>query len=196
MCYSVITITGQTVQFRIKGHAAAGSSKDHSEDIKNIQASIMKKMLKIQLMTSSEMSRELISIEIERMICLHSRLIEYDREIKDVTGGSVIVSIMCPTLEALDDLHQLFMSGKLARMFTNAYVADEYRQSVTLNVTIDETEWQRCRAHLLSTGETLCVFIHLFGNVNEMLLLASLYIIFQLMCSLNCIYMICVCVCV
>ena len=114
------------------------------------------------------MSPESISIEIERMLCVQLKLLKYGREIKDVMVGSVIFSVMCPTLEALDDLHELYISGELARMFTYAYVADEYRQCITLTVTIDETEWQRCRAHLLSTGETLCLFIHLFGNVSEM----------------------------
>ena len=63
---------------------------------------------------------------------------------------------MCPSSEALDDLNELYISGRLTDMFINAYITEENRQSVILIVTVDETEWLRCRA-LLSAGETLYI---------------------------------------
>ena len=90
---------------------------------------------------------------------LIERLSEFDRCIERIMPGSVTFSIMCPTLEALDDLHdELYTSGALTRMFTNAYITGDYC-SVTVNVTIEEIEWQRCRTQLLSTGETLIEWI-------------------------------------
>ena len=74
---------------------------------------------------------------------------------QSVKSGSIIISIMCPTVEAFDYLYALYTSVKLTDMFIKAYISDEYRQSVTLNVNIDEKELQQCRAQLLSTGETL-----------------------------------------
>ena len=128
--------------------------------MRNIDASILKTFLnlqkKMETASESEMPMELSISICERISFLQSKILESGRMIKDVWDGSIILSVMCPTLEALDDLHELCISGELARLFTYAYVADEYRQSVTLNVIIDETEWQRCRAHLLSTGETQC----------------------------------------
>ena len=80
-------------------------------------------------------------------------LTQFGREITSLATGSVIFYIMCPTVEALDDLYELYTSGKLTCMAIDAYITEEYPEGTTLRVTIDETEWKRCRAELLSVGE-------------------------------------------
>ena len=92
---------------------------------------------------------------------LIERLSKFGCCIKCIKPGSVKIIIMCPSFEALEDLRELYISGRLTDMFINAYIIEENRQSVILGVTVDETEWLRCRAHL-STGETLFDWIHLF----------------------------------
>jgi len=82
-------------------------------------------------------------------------LMQLRREINSIGSGSVIFSVMCPTLEALDDLHVLCYSGKLTQMAIDAYLTDDQSEDTTLTVTVDETEWTRCRALLLSVGEYL-----------------------------------------
>ena len=81
---------------------------------------------------------------------------EKNREIINVGDGSVAITIMCPTLEALDDLWQMYASDKLCRMFINAFIPGELRASVTLSVSVDEAAVQRSRQQLMSQGESLC----------------------------------------
>ena len=86
-----------------------------------------------------------------------SELVKFRREIVGVEDGSVVFQIMCPTIEALDDLWCICTSGRLRDMFVEAYVGEELRSSVTVNVTVDEAEWRRCRQQLLPSGERPCL---------------------------------------
>ena len=81
---------------------------------------------------------------------------EKNREIINVGDGSVAITIMCPTLEALNDLWQMYTSDKLRCMFINAFIPEELRASVTLSVNVDEAAVQRSRQQLMSQGESLC----------------------------------------
>ena len=97
---------------------------------------------------SNRYRRQVIGILIE--------LTKFGRVIKDIAPGSVIFTIMCPTLESLDDLYEMYTSGKISRMFSDAYLTDENREKgVTISVTINEVEWQHCRTQLHPTGETV-----------------------------------------
>ena len=89
----------------------------------------------------------------KRILETLSELVKLRREIVGVEEGSVVFQVMCPTVEALDDLWCICNSGKLRDMFVEAYVGDELRSSVTVNVTVDEAEWRRCRQQLLPSGE-------------------------------------------
>ncbi|KAI0240605.1 hypothetical protein LSAT2_008668 [Lamellibrachia satsuma] len=88
----------------------------------------------------------------KRILETLSELVRLRREIVGIEDGSVVFCVMCPTLEALDDLWQICTSGKLRQMFLDAYIRDEHRKAVTINVIVDRTEWQRCRQQLLSPG--------------------------------------------
>ena len=95
----------------------------------------------------------------ESTVHLRSRLEllqELEKFSRTVTAkeGSVIFSITCPTVEALDDIRDMCISGKLARMLSNAFLTEENRHCVTFNVTFDEKEWSQCRTQLLSTRLT------------------------------------------
>ena len=82
-----------------------------------------------------------------------SELLRFHRVIDHIEEGSVVIWVMCPTLEALDDLWQIYTSGKLQQMFLDAFIRDEHRKAITINLTVDKGEWQRCRQQLLSRGE-------------------------------------------
>ena len=116
---------------------------------KAIHNSILQKSLMIleEIKSSSTNNRE----RLQFLLMLQ----EWDRQIERIEAGSIIFSVMCPTLEALDDLYKLYTSDELTRMAISAYITDEYPKDTTLRVTIDETEWERCRTQLLSGGELL-----------------------------------------
>lgn len=91
----------------------------------------------------------------KRILETLSELARLRREIVGVEDGSVVFRVMCPTLEALNDLWEICTSGKLRRMFVDAYVKEEHRGNITINVTVDKTEWQRCRQQLLPPEPSL-----------------------------------------
>jgi len=112
-------------------------------------------LLILQLVKSTRRSPKQIQYLQERanlLKCL-SEITKCGRQIRHVKAGSIIFSIMCPTLEALDVLYALYTSGKLKRMFIDAYITDICPDGTTLSVTIDESAWNRRRAQLLSVGE-------------------------------------------
>lgn len=86
---------------------------------------------------------------------LLAKIEKNNRKVIKVDDGSVVITIMCPTLEALNDLRQMYTDGKLLQMFVEEFVPEELRSSITLSVTIDETEMQCCRQQLI-TGEWQC----------------------------------------
>ena len=92
---------------------------------------------------------------------IQTELTRHGRKITYVKKGSIIFSIMCPTLEALDDLYNLYTSGQLTDLATDAYITDICPEGTTINVTIDESAWNRCRAQLLSIGG--CLFDKVTG---------------------------------
>ena len=83
---------------------------------------------------------------------IHMELTKFGRQILSVRQGSVIITITCETLEALDDLYQRWNTGRLARMFVSAFITNDHPQGVTVTVTIDDSEWARCRQQLRQTG--------------------------------------------
>ncbi|ELU13510.1 hypothetical protein CAPTEDRAFT_187038 [Capitella teleta] len=98
-----------------------------------------------------------------RNVCLAAEAIgnilaelgRFGRRILDITEGSVVLDVECPSVEALDDLWELCQSGKLARMFQEAIVTDSFLQrhkvkSVSLCVAIHSTEYSTYRRVLLS----------------------------------------------
>ena len=96
-----------------------------------------------------------------QFVSILNQLTELHRKIKDIAPGSIIFTIMCPTLESLDDLHELCTSDQLSHMISDACLTEEYRdKGVAVSATIDEEEWQHCRTELQQTGEILHARMH------------------------------------
>ncbi|ELT98186.1 hypothetical protein CAPTEDRAFT_192039, partial [Capitella teleta] len=79
----------------------------------------------------------------------------FGRRILGIREGSVVFCVECPSVEALDDLWELCQSGKLARMFQNAFVTDSFLQqhkvkSVSLRTAIHPSKYSTYRRVLLS----------------------------------------------
>ncbi|ELT98437.1 hypothetical protein CAPTEDRAFT_205544 [Capitella teleta] len=73
-----------------------------------------------------------------------ARIENLGRRILGVRVGSVVFYVECPSVEALDDLWELCQSGKLARMFQNAFVTDSFLQR-----------------HKVKILDPICISIHL-----------------------------------
>ena len=150
---NITTVTGADTRFNVK---VISPDKDLEQELdRYILTSILAELRNLKDIVSSKVSPE--SIRHRRtIIATISELTKLGREIKDIAPGSVVFTIMCPTLESLDDLYELYTSGKLSRMFSDAYVTEDIRQKgVAISVTVDEVEWQHCRTHFHPKGETL-----------------------------------------
>ena len=104
----------------------------------------------------------------KRILETISELARLRREIVGIEDGSVVFRVICPTLEALDDLWQICTSGKLQRLFIDTYVKEEHRGNITINVSVNETEWQQCRQQLLPPGEHLSNHTNVFHGIQMM----------------------------
>jgi len=104
----------------------------------------------------------------KRILETISELVRLRREIVGIEDGSVVFRVMCPTLEALNDLWEICNGGKLRRLFVDTYVKEEHRGNVTINVSVNETEWQQCRQQLLPPGEHLHNHTNVFHGIQMM----------------------------
>ncbi|XP_071141077.1 uncharacterized protein [Mytilus edulis] len=89
-----------------------------------------------------------------KVLCEIKSMCKYGRIIEDIFSGSIIFLFNCPTLLALDDLWEIYLSGKLKEMFNSAFITDElkhkYRASTArLEVVISQEVYHRARSELL-----------------------------------------------
>ena len=150
----IISDAIKILHLRIEAVTPNAELRTNSLSNAELKQQIEKAILEISLLTLESMTTTIRSAESTGpAMTFLLELTQFGREISSVGSGSITFSIMCPTVEALDDLYELTTSGKLNRMAIDAYITEEYPQGTTLNMTIDETEWKRCRAELLSAGE-------------------------------------------
>ncbi|XP_063438399.1 uncharacterized protein LOC134719320 [Mytilus trossulus] len=89
-----------------------------------------------------------------KVLCEIKSMCKYGRIIEDMFSGSIIFLFNCPTLLALDDLWEIYLSGKLKEMFNSAFITDELKHkygasTARLEVVISQEAYHRARSELL-----------------------------------------------
>ncbi|XP_052096600.1 uncharacterized protein LOC127731799 [Mytilus californianus] len=89
-----------------------------------------------------------------KVLCEIKSMCKYGRVIDDIFSGSIIFLFNCPTLLALDDLWEIYLSGRLKEMFNSAFITDELKHkygasTARLEVVISKEVYHRARSELL-----------------------------------------------
>ena len=76
-----------------------------------------------------------------------------------VRGGSIIVTVECPSLESLEHLWSDYRSGELDKVAERCFVTDEMRKKVNLDkiclkTIIEEDNYLNCRKALMELPST------------------------------------------
>lgn len=87
------------------------------------------------------------------ILCTIKALCKHGRKIEDITTGSVVFKISCPTSFSLRELWQSCKSGRLENSFNRAFVSDPLRAKypniqIYLNVEVQRDEFEKALQEL------------------------------------------------
>lgn len=81
-------------------------------------------------------------------------LLAVRRELTDVQRGCILVTVRCPTLEALDDLLNGITNG-LPESFAETFFTKELKATIDVRMSICPLEYAQCKRELTDLGKAL-----------------------------------------
>lgn len=87
------------------------------------------------------------------------------RQIVDVKVNCILLTVRCPTLEALHDLMYAINTHELQQLFSDAYFTEEWKTShgietIDVEMTICPLEYTQCERELTISGRAFSIIEH------------------------------------
>ena len=128
---------------------------DANNTLEEEEKELVKEMLTQLVQTCDDQSRDFRGLKSFNYNLIRT----YKALVFNVSEGSIVVSLRCPTLESLEHLWSDYRSGDLDKLAERYLVTDDMKEKLKLEksylkVTIDEENYLNCKRALMELPST------------------------------------------